>query len=806
MAFTSPFPTSHDTIGTSTLGSPALMPISPPQLLRTRRNPSIDDDEKPITHGPLRDADGEGPPKQTVPAEASRTLSPVLERNRIDKRLAEYTIDWSKLPGGGRGKDPVLDAPEEDDDKDSEIGGPEDFTMNIEKYILGDGTTKDRRREDLVEKREQQRLDSRSPPAQRNTEEGDYSEFGPPVDMSTPSHLLWRMNLSTGKEATHLEDIEEHLADSPDRPRTPSKPTEEEQHPEDDTYATVLREIEHLQEELRDRDEKIRANRKRVLEAASAAEEIRHLRAELQRQDALLSDMNAKSGEEEALLRDEIQKLRKENAEKERLLQESNDRLSKMEAVEQQVHDLKAELRKRDGLESDNEESAKTIASLRQQLSEAQEQLKKRDEALEDSASKLRRMTADTELQLRQKNTEIEDLKAQIDDRQLEVCQMEERLAEANGEFEVLEERIGSLENRNRPLEEKNIVLEAEVNQVKRELNAQKNALSIMAATFSIETDGKSYNEILDSLKARCQSNRTSDTPSQESSTTEKETNELRRRMAKLEAESKESASAKESLELELKRSQELLTESRALIRAVEIESTRLTSQLHEVNSNLAKTREELSRVKDERSSALETIERLRRNTDVRPPSPTTAQESTEQKYRAIQEAHQLEIKSLQDAHASAISTIRKSYTGTTDNLRALLAESEKREADLRSELRALRTSSSSSSSHERGTASLRAEMKRLESVLAIKEEAAADVDRRIARSVEKREREWERRIDLLLKERDKMSKALMWAWGEKEVGGGGGRRKETTASGGGDDDARAKQGYRYKYVLRSAT
>jgi hypothetical protein len=41
----------------------------------------------------------------------------------------------------------------------------------------------------------------------------------------------------------------------------------------------------------------------------------------------------------------------------------------------------------------------------------------------------------------------------------------------------------------------------------------------------------------------------------------------------------------------------------------------------------------------------------------------------------------------------------------------------------------------------------------------------------RITKSVEKREKEWERRVDLLLKEREKMSKALLWAWGEKEVG-----------------------------------
>ncbi|KAL1981555.1 hypothetical protein VTN96DRAFT_2434 [Rasamsonia emersonii] len=778
--FTSPFPTSHDTIGTSTLGSPAI-PSSPPQVVRTRQNSAAENRERPATRRSSRDADVQGPSKNT-------SANPRPAQNDLDKRLAQYTIDWSKLPDGGKNRDPhPLDVPE-DDDKDSEIGGPEDFTMNIEKYILGSGDATDRRKEDLVGKQEHQRLDSRA-------EEGDYSEFGPPVDMSTPSHLWRGKNTSTGKEGTHLEDIEENFADSPDQPGTPAKPVEE-QHPEDDTYATVLREIEHLQDELRDRDEKIRANQERALEAESAAEEIQYLRAELQRKDALLSELHAKRDEAETL-REQIQALQEQNDEKDRLLQKSSD---SSEALQQQIDDLKAELRKRDERASNDD---KELASLRQQLSDAREQLKKRDEALEDSTSKLREMASNTELQLRQKNTEIENLKAQLDDRVLEVCQLVENLAEVNREYDTLEERLGMLENRNRPLEEKNIVLEAEANRAKTEVVSQKNALSTLAADLSIETNGKTYHEILDSLKAWCQLKKTSDAALQEASTAQKETDELRTQITQLQAESKETASAKESLELELKRSQELVTESRALITTIESENIRLTSRLHELNANLAEAREELQRVKEERSSALETIERLRKSTAARPPSParsktptTLPQESDEQKYRAIQEAHQVEIKSLQDAHASAISTLRKSYTGTAENLRALLAESEQREADLRSELRALRDSTSS---HEREVAALKAEVKRLESVLAIKEEAAADADRRIARSIEKREREWERRIDLLLKERDKMSKALLWAWGEKEVG-------KTKEPGPGDDSRGPKQGYRYKYVVRHST
>lgn len=86
-------------------------------------------------------------------------------------------------------------------------------------------------------------------------------------------------------------------------------------------------------------------------------------------------------------------------------------------------------------------------------------------------------------------------------------------------------------------------------------------------------------------------------------------------------------------------------------------------------------------------------------------------------------------------------------------------------------------------------------------------------MDKLIARSIEKREREWERRTALLLKERDKMGKALMRAWGEKEVG------KTSSSSTSSSHNVKKgvvsdpvvahneqnnRQGYRYKYVVRS--
>ncbi len=46
-----------------------------------------------------------------------------------------------------------------------------------------------------------------------------------------------------------------------------------------------------------------------------------------------------------------------------------------------------------------------------------------------------------------------------------------------------------------------------------------------------------------------------------------------------------------------------------------------------------------------------------------------------------------------------------------------------------------------------------------------------AELEARFAEAVEDREREWRRRVQLLFREREKMGKALMWGWGREEEG-----------------------------------
>ena len=54
-----------------------------------------------------------------------------------------------------------------------------------------------------------------------------------------------------------------------------------------------------------------------------------------------------------------------------------------------------------------------------------------------------------------------------------------------------------------------------------------------------------------------------------------------------------------------------------------------------------------------------------------------------------------------------------------------------------------------------------------------------AELEARFAEAVEDREREWRRRVQLLFREREKMGKALMWGWGREEEGPKGAMERE---------------------------
>lgn len=820
--FSSPFHTLHDTIGASTLVTPLVMPSSPPSPARDQEPGTPDSPvaKSPIPHRVAQDtrrddAFGEEEEEDDKYDARQREFdSPVLSRASspdhsamdLDARLADYSIDFSRFPGttlGVDGEDDLLpDMKPAEAEKLSDVGGPEDFTANLERYLMGEDDDEEAPLRQQIEKdmeasirREQQRefdqnedreeeedgdedeeeeeqeqleqtkpQQQRQPTAENDPELGEYSEFGPPVDMSTPSHLLRR---STSGHVTHLEDIEEDDNEI-DEAATPSKVLSTKGDEKD-----IHRRITELQKAVWDRDDQIQKNHKRVLEAASAGEQIRHLQAELQGKAMLLEKFH-----------------KERDGEKESSPQNPATGTTDISALQRQMAEMQEKLRNRNAHPDLDAERLDTIAHLRQQLNSIQEQLKKRDATLDETVSKLREVTTAKEQQLQEKNTEIDRLRAQTDDQALEIEKLETDIDQVNTDYQTLERRISSLETKNRPLEEKNNTLEADLTRAQSQVTAQENALKAMAADLPTGNGGqKTFAEILDLIK-----DLGPPSPTEEPGfcpapgvVKDDETERLRQELAKLRAELNVRSQVQRTLEAELARAREQTTETQSVFKSVEDENTRLTKRTDELRSNADQAQRELNQLRADHSAALQTIERLQEEKKTiqqpsPPPSPPTERNNTGARQQQSSSRTTPARSTQQDSNQSS--------------LHHLLAQAEKRESDLRTELQSLRTSRTTQNAQLH---SLTAEIQRLETTIAAKDETAAALDARIARSVEKREREWERRVEMLLKERERMGRALMWTWGEKEVGE---KSKENVYA---EDGRKLKQGYRYKYANASA-
>lgn len=840
--YTSPFPTSHDTIGQSTLVTPLFMPSSPPQhpssplgSPTTAQTPATS--QTPATERAATQSSNQGRGHATDDEyhsdnemqHVSRPPSPGSPTGSdLDARLADYTLDFSNFPSGHfalDGHEDTLPPFHQDVDKLSDVGGPDDFTANMEKYLMGDmddgANHEDEHEEDYGSMRRSSRK-SKQPVIEEEAHSGEYSEFGPPVDMSTPSHLLHRTS-ALPKDSTHLEGIEEYPDDDEAQDSaSPSvrKLSDASSHAPEEQNEDPHQQIAQLQQALKERDDQLQKNRNRVLEAVSAGEQIRHLQTELQRKNALLNEMNAK-GSDEAMLREQVQSLQKKNEEQEKLLRQSSMNTTDLSPLLNQIREMQQQLQDRDAQTSMDKERLETIAHLRQQLNLSQEQVRKRDETLDETFTKLKEVTRVKDTQIQEKNSEIDQLQAQIDDYGLENEKLESDLERAHNDYQVLEERFIDLEIRNRPLEEKNTTLEENLTRVQSHMEAQESALKAAAADLPI-SGHSTYSEILDLIKDLGPGDPASPlhSPLKGKSVDGQGVQQLQQpdmpTIASLQQELQELSAAQKAADTEAARLRDQATEAQTLIKTVETENSRLSTRVNELTTALNKCQHDLIQSQEGYAESLETIARLQEDKIAEPPSPPpsppTARGALSPEPRgpdtaALEANHQSQLRSLQTAHSTAVSTLRASHAESMRKIRNLLTSAEQRETDLRSELADLRSSSTTSETHLRK--SFKIELRRLEDVIAAKDETAAEVDQRIALSVDKREREWERRIDLLLKERDRMAKALMMSWGEKELGRGPGslaegqgkesRRRDRER----DVDAKSGQAYRYKYAQK---
>ncbi|KAL4759489.1 putative spindle pole body associated protein SnaD [Aspergillus foveolatus] len=808
--------TSHDTVGASTLAAPYFSSSSP----SPSEHPPIDSPDRlpsPVSSPGARSPSGSPPSHREASLERA-----ALE---LDARLAQYTVDFSQFPSTHA--DDGLDEQQEiedEPDKLSVVGGPEDFTANLERYLLGeddsinqdnDDEDKDQGQPQEESKRETEPLQPHDKPARPDSgqsnqpavedeaELGEYSEFGLPDDMSTPSHFL-RRNVAPTKDIAHLEDIEESPNDELSPAATPTVRKFKSQTNQDVKQADedLRRQIAELTQAVKERDEQLERNRDRVIEAASAGEEVTHLRAELQRKTALLEDMQESHAERVIARRSSL------NA-------------SEFRALQKQIADMQKDLHSRSSHADIDTERLETISLLRQQLSLTQEQLEKRNAVLDDTIASLKQVTVSKEQQLHEKDAEIDRLRSQVDAQRAEIERLETDVAETHREYRALEDQMVLLETKNRPLEEKNSTLEADLNRAQSQVTAQENALKAMAADLPTDTPGGTYSEILELIKDLGQPNTNRSTRPRDGSDQDHDLEQIYEELSKLRTESSERAATNKNLEAQLSRAHDQAAESQLLIQSIEAENNRLVRNTEELKSKLDKTLNELNHLRTEHSEAQETITRLQESQQAQaqaqiqqpsPPSTPHANPNTTS-LSALEANHKAQITNLKTAHATALSTLRSAHADSTRKLRALLSAAEARETELRSLLE------QEKEIHRNNEEKKDAEIQRLNSVIASKDETAAAMDLRIAKSVEKREREWERRVELLLKERERMGKALLWSWGEKEhpttkakgsISGSGKTAAvsscETDKENIDDGKRRHGQGqpYRYKYVKKT--
>ncbi|CAI7576327.1 unnamed protein product [Penicillium bialowiezense] len=812
--YTSPFPTSHDTIGQSTLVTPLFMPSSPPQQplspLGTPATAQTPATERVSEKGDRNRRDDNEDNRSVNDLEhVQRQTNPGSPSGSdLDARLADYTLDFN-------GNEDTLPPFHKEADQLSDVGGPEDFTANMEKYLMGDEEDGEHEDDGEVNYGSVRRSFQRSKPAMEEADSVEYSEFGPPVDMSTPSHLLHRPS-ALPKDSTHLEGIEEFPDDDDDdlpdlaspSMRKLSDASSHQPDEQQDEQQDLRQQVAQLQQTLRERDDQLQKNRNRVLEAVSAGEQIRHLQMELQLRNEQLEQAQAAESDDSAL-REQIQSLQEQNQDLQKLLDQSKS-AKDLDPLYEQIRQMQKQLQDRDVQSGMDKERQETIAHLRQQLALSQEQARKRDGTLDETFAKLKEVTESKDAQLQQKNSEIDQLQGQIDDYGLENEKLETELERAHNNYQVLEERFIDLESRNKPLEEKNSTLEANLTRVQSHMEAQESALK--AAAADIPASGYStYSEILDLIKdlgpgdpeSAPQSPFLKDKFPESQPTSQSPKSSLvtiqQSELANLQQELDAAIAGQKASEAELSRLNSQTSETQALLKTIETENSRLTTRVTELTTALDKSQRDLIQSKEEHAESLETIARLQEDKILEPPSPPPSPPAARgPDSTALLEAnHQTQLRSLQTAHSTAVSTLRASHAESMRKIRHLLTTAEERESNLRDELATLRSTSTTSETQLKR--SFKTELRRLEAILAAKEETAAAVDQRIALSVDKREREWERRIDLLLKERDRMAKALMMSWGEKEMGRGPGvTDKENRHSG-----KESGQAYRYKYATK---
>ncbi|KAK2732358.1 hypothetical protein FQN57_002931 [Myotisia sp. PD_48] len=756
----SPFPTSHDTVGLSTFNNSAFS--SSPKSSHIRRNSNLKSNLKSKRTIPAQNL----PPitKQSSKLPRRQSISPVKKDDDSDSEanLSDFTFDLNKLPGQitGIGEDePILDkdADKSDESDDNfDFGGPDDFTLNIVDHIKaqgnegvvssiedspkqsqgGDGNgdngknnNNEEEDEDEDDEDEDEDEEDKEYAAVRSTRIHECTELEPPLETSTPAHLLWRKDKLSkdqhiqNKEYSHIDGANQDSFANDNQTVTPGRPTPPPHavvgNDDDDNIATTYGQHTPY--------------------VTSAAQKIQELQTQLEEQTVYTNSVETQLAEKNAtFLR--FKELQLQLNERDRTIQLNQTKLENFHSLEQEVNRLRKEMAQAvKGYER---------TPLRQRLNDKDEQLRKIELKLHDTS-------VSYQLRTEQMTAEIQRMKLKHDEQAREIDRLNNHSDTFYEERRTLEHNVADLSKNIENLKLQIVNLQANLAVASSESGSRHNAIKDLAEKLSLPAAGKEFTEVITLLESHFDT--LNQPPAENIEGPSQVENELQEQL-------QESTSLTRILTVQLDSTREELLEVRSTLSALKTEKAQISSRLDRLTTDHLAAQKRALEYTKERDQALNALNALREENKDRRQQQNLGRQETDK----LEKSHRIEIERIKSTHAEEMSKLRSEQSSSASDLDTLLKTAQERETQLNAELTVLReTTADQEVEMERHTK----ECAQLKSVIEAKESTAAELDSKFASALKKREQVWESRINKLLQERDRMSKALLWTWGKVEVG-----------------------------------
>ncbi|KAK0510441.1 hypothetical protein JMJ35_006873 [Cladonia borealis] len=712
----------------------------------------------PMVGGKHADMDG-SMGVETQPAVKGRNED--LEEDGSDYFDGDYSIDLGAL--GDSSSSVVLEErvpqreqiPSEDD-------GPEDFTLNLEKWMRGTGKW---------EKKKDIKKSSDDHDPEDDQQKGAHAESEEPVDES----VFEPVGTSTPAPVNHaIEDFQEEI-----RLGAPPLSRLNTEMRQDNTAEEVFDRIAALQTEVESMrmEEENRRLAHQALEQENNEMKVEH-KAALEREQSRHEQLKKAHRDTQEALKQENEQLKQNYDDAieqlQVLAQESSPHSAKADQVDATDGSAATELAKLKAKgEADQIEAETNIKALKSELRSFQ------DECLALKAE-IESIKGAYDLKVKELNSELEARKNEI------ALDREESIERGN--------EVASLTATIQQKDKEIYALNGEIKALRMELRHAQDQLA--------ELDAKK-NEIALERKESIQRGNEAASLADTIERKEKEIYALNGEV--------------KAMKMELEHAQQQLAETRRIMETVEDENDRLMQQndrqADEVKDLKATVKDYASKERLTRAYTSSTKE-TQHDEDPERIDMATHEAALE----ALSQKHQVTLESLGNTHGKELQILRSALMKASlamQKREAKLARVHKEEvASLKEEIADLKKSVKAFQSSDTGIenelrSAIRVLSSKLEKAHASLKSARADaaearqkaddmrdtnaavnaeLEAGFAVAVEAREKEWRRRIALLFRERDKMAKALMLGWGREEVG---------------PKESERGQGYKYKYVTR---